>query len=305
MTGSHVHAGLQVSHVDQRLLHAHRLEQVLAHVVGIALAGSLFDHQGGHREQDVVVGVVAAETVLQRHLGQPLDHFPGGVRGRRPVQQITRAQTQATAVRQQVANAHLVRHVRIGHAEPGQVVDHAVVHVQLARVGQLLQRRGSEGLGVGGDREQRVRVDRVRLAQLLHAEAALHHHLAVLDDGHRDAGHLEGLQRIRHVGVEILQLRRQQRLHDVAGRYRRRQLLRGRSLRQRRRAEHQQGMAGQQPERQRTHGPESLDHRSSPPGRRPAHYREKSPARPARHPTRRRPRKPRSCADRQAKRGSQ
>jgi len=38
--------------------------------------------------------------------------------------------------------------------------------------------------------------------------AALQHHLAVQDDGHGDAGHVELLAHRFDIGVEILQLRR-------------------------------------------------------------------------------------------------
>ena len=48
-----------------------------------------------------------------------------------------------------------------------------------------------------------LRVDRRRLAELADAVALRHHDLAVLDDGERDAGHLEGLHRALHDRVEI------------------------------------------------------------------------------------------------------
>ena len=111
------------------------------------------------------------------------------------------------------------------------MVDHPVVHVQLARLGQLLQRGGGERLGIGGDRKQRARIDLIRLADLAQAEALLHHHLAILDDRHRDAGHVEGLARAVDVGAEILQLRRQHRPHGVVYRYWRRRRLRNGCLR--------------------------------------------------------------------------
>ncbi len=114
-------------------------------------------------------------------------------------------------MRQQIADAHLVRDVGVGHAEPRQVIDHPIVHLQLALLGQLLQRRRGERLGVGRDRKQRVRIDLVRLADLAQAETLFHHHLAVLDDGHGDARHVEGLARAVDVGAEILQLARQGR----------------------------------------------------------------------------------------------
>ncbi len=225
MAGGHVHARSQIRLVDQRLVHAERLEKVFAHVVGIALSRHFLDHQGGHREQDVVVGIMAAETVLQRHPRQPLDHVPRGVAGRRPVQQIARAQTQPAAMRQQVANAHLVRHIRVGHAEPGQVVDHPVVHLQLAGLGQLLQRSSGERLGVGSDREQGMCVNLAGPAEFAQSETLFQHHLAIPDDGHRDTRHLEGAAGAVDIRAEILQLRRQQRPHDVAGGHRWRQAL--------------------------------------------------------------------------------
>src|SRR3546814_1424288 len=81
------------------------------------------DHLLGDAKQDVVVGVALSETAADRHVAQALGDLARGVGGGRPEQQVTGAQSEAAAVRQQVADAHLAGDVGIGHAEPRQVVD--------------------------------------------------------------------------------------------------------------------------------------------------------------------------------------
>src|SRR5690606_34234172 len=92
---------------------------------------------------------------------------------------------------------------------PRQVVDHAVVHVELALIGQHRQRGGGECLGVGGDGEQRVLVHRHLALEVARAVTTLKHDLAVLDDRHRHRRHLEALADVFDVGVEVAQLRGQ------------------------------------------------------------------------------------------------
>ena len=73
------------------------------------------------RYEHVVVGVRASEARRQRDELQPLGDLAARVGGRRPPQQIARAQTKSTAVHEQVTNRQLARDVRIREPEPRQV----------------------------------------------------------------------------------------------------------------------------------------------------------------------------------------
>jgi hypothetical protein len=204
-------ARLQVVGVVARAGHAHLVEDAGLQELLVAHARDVLDHLLGDRVQDVVVGIAFAEAALQRHLAQPLHHFGVAVGRGWPEQQVTGAQAQAAAMRQQVADRHLPGHERVGHAERRQVVDHLVVHLQLAVFGQQVQRGGRERLGVGRNGKQRIGLHRFRLALLAHAPAALQHHLAILDHRHGNAGHVELRAHALDGRIQVLQRRRGRR----------------------------------------------------------------------------------------------
>ena len=68
---------------------------------------------------------------------------------------------------------------------------HGIVPGELAVLDEQSQGGGGEGLGVGCDGEERIRVDGCGRALPLHPVALGQHHPAVLDHGHGDAGDLE------------------------------------------------------------------------------------------------------------------
>jgi hypothetical protein len=107
-------------------------------------------------------------------------------------------------VRQQVADGHLAGDVGVVQLEGGHVLRHRVVPADLAFVHQHGERGGGERLGVGRDAEKRLGGDRRRLALLAHAVALGQYDLAVLDDGHRDAGDIEFLAGALHYLIDIL-----------------------------------------------------------------------------------------------------
>ena len=82
------------------------------------------------------------------------------------------------------------------------MIDRVIVMPELAFLSQHVQRGGGECLGVGGDGEQGMCIDR-RLAQRSLAPAALEHDFAVL--GHRDRclRPIEGLAHGFDMGIEI------------------------------------------------------------------------------------------------------
>ncbi|KAG1388435.1 hypothetical protein G6F60_013719 [Rhizopus arrhizus] len=106
-------ARLQVIGVVARAGHADLVEDAGLQELLVAHARDVLDHLLGDRVQDVVVGIALAEAPLQRDLAQPLHHFGVAVGRGRPEQQVTGAQAQATAVREQVADRHLPGHERV------------------------------------------------------------------------------------------------------------------------------------------------------------------------------------------------
>jgi hypothetical protein len=111
---------------------------------------------------------------------------------------VASAQTEPAAVTQQIADAHLARDVGVAERELRQAVHHAVVPGKLAFVHQHGQRRGGEGLGVGGNAEQRVPRHRIGFPGLAHAIALAEHHLAVFDHRYGHARNVEFLARVFH-----------------------------------------------------------------------------------------------------------
>ena len=87
----------------------------------------------------------------------------------------------------------------------------------LAFIHQHGERGGGERLGVGRDAEQRLRGDRRRLALLAHAVAFGQHDVAVLDDGHRDAGDVEFLAGALHYLIDIILCGAQRRREQHRG----------------------------------------------------------------------------------------
>ena len=70
---------------------------------------------------------MAAKAGLRFHEPQLVNDVVAGVRGMRPEQQISLAQSHATAMREQVADRHLVRNIGIVHDKTRKPLINAVV----------------------------------------------------------------------------------------------------------------------------------------------------------------------------------
>jgi hypothetical protein len=116
-----------------------------------------------------------------------------------------------------VAHGHLAGGVRVVHAEAGKLVGDLVVPRELALVDEDGQRGSDECLGARADGEDRVLVGGRRLAQLAQAVALRQHRLVALDDGEREARCVEGLQRLRHVIVDVRRRRGEERRGNQGG----------------------------------------------------------------------------------------
>ena len=184
---------------DLAALHAQRLEDFAAHE---RFVGRTTRHGGDFARDDVeqvVVGVARAEAVGGFEVREPLDDVGAAEVVRlRPEHQVAGAGGQAAVVDQQVAHLHLARHPRILHAELRQVTLYRVVPLELSGVHQARERGRGHRLGVGGDLEQRLRIDRLTAAGGQFACGARVDDLAVLDDADRETRQAVAL----HRGVE-------------------------------------------------------------------------------------------------------
>ena len=103
-------------------------------------------------------------------------------------QRITAVGRQARAMAEHVADGDLLAHPRVGEREAGIEAADRGIPGRHAVADDGGDQRGGERLRQRGDLEDRLRRDRLRLAQLAHAEAAFVDHLIVVDHRHRRAG---------------------------------------------------------------------------------------------------------------------
>ena len=155
--------------IGERVGHAERREDALADEIVPTLAGDRGNQLAGRDVEQVVVGIGAAETGGGLDEAQALDDLVAAQVAGREEHQVSRAQAESAAVRQQVADGHLARDVGVVQLEAGHVLRHRVVPADLAFIHQHGERGGGERLGVGRDAEQRLRGDRRRLTLLAHA----------------------------------------------------------------------------------------------------------------------------------------
>nr|GEU28508.1 hypothetical protein [Tanacetum cinerariifolium] len=193
-----------VGHAGFGAGHAHRRQDAVVNRLSPRLAVLFRDDLAGHDVQQIVVGVAVAEARRRLDVPEFRDDLVGRKFGARPPQQIPGAQSQAAAVREQVAHRHGAGHVRIVHLEARQMHGDRVVPFQLALVHQHGQCRSRKPLGVGRHLEQGLAIDGRGVAQLAHAVALGRDDFSILDDGNRHARHVEGFQRQLDVGVEIV-----------------------------------------------------------------------------------------------------
>ena len=192
MRKSYVVAGLDVGVGDVGMGHAQRCKNSLANVVVPGGAGHGGDDLSGGHIEKIVVGVVAAETGGGLHEAQLVDDFFARVSRVRPEQQIAFAESHAAAMREQIADGHFVRDIRVVHHEAGEALVDGIVPGELAFIDQCGERGGSECFGVGADAEQGEFVDRRGIAEFAHAVSFGDDDLAVFHDGDGHAGDVEG-----------------------------------------------------------------------------------------------------------------
>ena len=120
-------------------------------------------------------------------------------------------------MRQEIADRQLTRPVSVIETKLGEVIDDAIVPAQLALVDERGQKCGGEGLGVRGDGEERLRIDRRRIAERPDAESLGENDTAVFHDGDRGAGHFvcrERLLRVVRERLEVEPLRERDRCDE-------------------------------------------------------------------------------------------
>jgi hypothetical protein len=108
-------------------------------------------------------------------------------------------------MRQEIAHGDLAGQVGILELQRGQVLDDGVVPLQLALVDEHAHQRRRHRLRRRSDREERVLVRRIALAELPHAEALRKRNGSVFDDGDSQAGHLPVLRGLADVGFESVE----------------------------------------------------------------------------------------------------
>ena len=204
-------AGLDIGVGDVGVVHAERREDVLANIVIPGSAGHRGDDLSSSHVEQIVIGIVAAETGGGLHETQPVDDFFARVGGMRPEEQITFAKSHAAAMREQVADGHFVRDVGIVHDEAGQTLVDRIVPRELAFIDQRGQRSGGESFCVGADAEHRELVDGIGVSQFAHAITFSDDNFAVFHDGDGHAGNVETFHGRSDVGREIGEWRGQRR----------------------------------------------------------------------------------------------
>ena len=119
-----VHARMRLSAVGTRevafvvrgrMQHPCRFEHVVSGKLLPGFARDFFDQLTRHHVQNVVVGIGAAEAGRGFDVAQPPHRFGAAQVRARHEQQIPRAEPQAAAVHEQIANRHLAGHPRVIH----------------------------------------------------------------------------------------------------------------------------------------------------------------------------------------------
>ena len=198
------------------IVHAQRLEQPPRYRLVEELARGGEDHVANQAEGHVLVAVAVAGLAGHRCLRQPLHQ--AGVFGAGLDVAVIGVPAKADPVAEHVGHGDHLRRFGVGHAQARHVIDHAAVPAHRALGHQHAGDGAGEGLGQRCQAEHGVRIDRFGGAHVGDAVSARAEHLAVVDDGHRQAGHALALHqgfghRLEFVYVESLRQR-----HDVFGR---------------------------------------------------------------------------------------
>ncbi len=111
--------------------------------------------------------------------------------------------SQAAAVSEDVADAHLPSGIWISHAEPWKVIDDSIFQFKFALIGKYLDCRCRERFRVRGDAEHRMHIDGLAIVQIALSGSLFKDDSAVLDHDDGDAGNVELFPRSIDVSGEI------------------------------------------------------------------------------------------------------
>jgi len=137
---------------------------------------------------DVLVGVALAGRALHRRVGHLADQR--GVLGVALDVAVEAVVAEADAMAQHLGDGQLQRGARLGELQGRVVVDDSAVPAQAALVDQQAGGGGGEGLRQRGQPEHGVFVDGLGVVHVGDAVAARAEDAALVDDRHRQAGHL-------------------------------------------------------------------------------------------------------------------
>lgn len=120
-------AGMKVGNAGGAVRHTHGCKDSLPDEILPLLSGDCGNYLAGHHIEQIVVGVLAAKAGLRLDVAELGDDIVARVIGWREEKQVARSESESAAMRQQIADGHLMRYIRVVHLEAGQTVHHAIV----------------------------------------------------------------------------------------------------------------------------------------------------------------------------------
>ncbi len=185
----------------RRAIHFEWLEEFLCQVIVPRHVVHLGYELARREEHQVSVLELVAETLGDRHVGQPFDQLLPVVAGAVP--DLLRYIAESAVVGEQVADSDLRRHPRVGHFEFRPMCDDVVIPLDQALIDEFPDRGRRERLRRRADRKDRIRAHFFGLAGFLDAVTLDENRFAVLHDRDREARNLPILHAGRDVLVEV------------------------------------------------------------------------------------------------------
>ena len=155
---------------------------MLSHIVFPRLASDRFDQLTSNHVQHIVVGESASEACSRLQVAQASHRLRAGNVTAWHEHQIAFAQTQSTAMDEQITNRYLTRHPGVIHLKPRQSVGHPIVPADFACIDQGGECRDGKRLAGRSGRKDRIGIDALWRTQLAHAVTAGQHAYAVFDN---------------------------------------------------------------------------------------------------------------------------
>ena len=174
--------------VVRRVKHAGGFENIVLGEGFPSLCGHLLDQLTGRHVEHVVVGKAVTKTGRRFDVAQTANRLFARQIAARNEQKVTRAQSQAAAVGQQVAYCHLTSDPWIVHAEIGHVINHLVVPIELALIREDGEGGDGESFPGRSGLKNGIWPHALRLPEFADAVAFGQCRAAILDDGDGDAG---------------------------------------------------------------------------------------------------------------------